>query len=216
MKKILASALFIVAISYGANAQNLRINGYAAYLFDDNVDSYYDVNSYYNGKIEGGFQWGVGLEFMVKPTKGIELKYLRQDTKVPMNYYDAGAKFKEFDVAINYILIGGSNYFDVSSEKVEPYLGLELGAAIIDVKNATNSSSAKTKFAWGIKGGTNIWLSDKVGLKIQAELLSAVQSAGGGLYFGTGGVGAGVSTYSTMYQFGIGGGITIKTGQGKK
>ncbi len=35
----------------------------------------------------------------------------------------------------------------------------------------------------------------------------------GGFYFGTGGVGAGVSSYSTMYQFGVGGGLVFKLGQ---
>jgi len=43
--------------------------------------------------------------------------------------------------------------------------------------------------------------------------LSAVQSFGGGLYFGTGGAGAGVTGYSTMYQWVLGGGLTYKLGQ---
>jgi len=45
--------------------------------------------------------------------------------------------------------------------------------------------------------------------------MSIAQGAGGGLYFGTGGVGAGVSTYSSMYQFQLGGGLTFKLGQHK-
>ena len=214
MKKIILSAALIIAAAGLATAQNIRLNLYSAYVFDDNVDSYYDPSSYYNGTIEGGFQWGVGIEYMVHQTKGIELKYLRQDTKAPMNYYDNGAKSKEFELAINYILLGGSNYFELDNEKVAPYAGLGLGMAIIDIKNptGTNSSNA-TKFAWNLKLGTNIWASEKIGIKLQVDLLSAVQSAGGGLYFGTGGGGAGVSTYSTMYQFGIGGGLTFKMGK---
>ena len=35
---------------------------------------------------------------------------------------------------------------------------------------------------------------------------------GGGLYFGTGGAGAGVSTYSSYYQFNLGGGLVFKLG----
>ena len=46
--------------------------------------------------------------------------------------------------------------------------------------------------------------------------MSAVQGAGGGLYFGTGGGGVGVSTYSSMYQFGLGGGLTFALGGGTK
>ena len=40
--------------------------------------------------------------------------------------------------------------------------------------------------------------------------MSPVQGAGGGFYFGTGGAGAGVSTYSTIYQFNVGGSINFR------
>ena len=56
-------------------------------------------------------------------------------------------------------------------------------------------------------------LSNKIIRKQFGDVLSAVQGAGGGLYFGTGGVSAGVSTYSTFYQFYIGGGLTLKMGK---
>lgn len=92
--------------------------------------------------------------------------------------------------------------------KVEPYAGLQAGMAIFNVENPDNGNSGNaTKFAWGAKLGVNIWASEKVGVKIQTGLNSAVQSAGGGLYFGTGAAAAGVSTYSTFYQFYVGGGL---------
>lgn len=215
MKRILPIVLFFAGFGSIASAQNIRLNAYSAYVFDDQVDSYYDANSYYNGKVEGGFQWGVGFEYMIDATKGIELKYLRQDANAPMEYYNDGVKKKNFELGINYILLGGSNYFRTSGGKFEPYLGGGIGVALINIKNPeqNNSSSTSTKFAWDLKGGTNIWLNEKVGLKLQAELLSAVQSVGGGFYFGTGGGGAGVSSYSSMLQFGLGGGLVFKMGQ---
>lgn len=213
MKKIVFSLIIFAGITSTAIAQNVRLNGYAAYVFDDNVDSYYDPNNYYDGQINGGFQWGAGLEYMVSPSKGIEIKYLRRDCTAPMEYYKDGIKYKTFDLAINHILVGGSNYFQTGG-KVEPYAGASLGMSIITLKNAEASSDNQaTKFAWGIKLGTNIWASDKVGLKLQADLISVVQSAGGSLYFGTGGSGAGIGMYSTMYQWVLGGGLTFKLGQ---
>jgi hypothetical protein len=87
------------------------------------------------------------------------------------------------------------------------------GVAISDIDNPENgNSSSATKFAWGLRLGANIWATEKVGVKLQAQLFSAVQSAGGGFYFGTGGSGVGLSTYSTIYQFGLGGGLTFKLG----
>jgi hypothetical protein len=212
IKKIILGIILFAGITSLATAQEVRLNGYAAYVFDDKVDSYYDPSNQYYGQINGGFQWGASLEFMAGATKGIELKYLRRDAVAPMTYYNNSAikKQKDFDIALNYILLGGSNYFKMGG-KVEPYAGASLGMCIITLKNAeAGNDNQSTKFAWGIKLGTNIWASEKVGLKLQADLISAVQSAGGGLYFGTGGAGAGVSTYSTMYQWVLGGGLTFK------
>jgi hypothetical protein len=219
INRIILSFLLFVVVTGMVNAQEIRLNGFSSYVFDDNVDSYYSPTSYFNGTIKGGLQWGAGLEYLVNPSKGIELKYLRQDANAPMEYYDPNAvlnnvKYETFDVAINYILLGGNNYFKLQNEKVEPYAGGSIGMAIVDVTNPTSGNSDNvTKFAWEIKLGTNIWMSEKVGLKLQAGMVSAVQSAGGSLYFGTGGAGAGVSTYSTMLQFSLGGGLTFKLGK---
>ena len=213
MKKIILGIVLIAGFSSLALAQNVRLNGYAAYVFEDNVDSYYDPTNYYEGQINGGFQWGAGLEYMVSPNKGIEIKYLRRDCIAPMDYYLNGVKHKDFEVALNHILLGASNYFKTGG-KVEPYAGAAIGMSIVTLKNAeAGNDDQATKFAWGIKLGTNIWANDKIGIKLQADLISVVQSAGGGLYFGTGGAGAGVSTYSTMYQWVLGGGLTFKLGQ---
>jgi hypothetical protein len=207
------SAQTVVIKQKPAFTPHLRLNAYTFYAFDDKVDSYYSSTDYFNGTIKGGFQWGGGLEYMMIPQQGIEISYLRLDSNAPMEYYDGssivGKKQTDFDVATNYILIGSNRYFGMNP-KIEPYGGLQAGMAIFNVENPDNGNSGNsTKFAWGAKLGLNFWASDKVGIKMQTGLVSAVQSAGGGLYFGTGGAGAGVSTYSTFYQFYVGGGLTF-------
>jgi hypothetical protein len=210
MKKTFLSLALFAGISILATAQSIHLNLYSSYVFDDKVDSYYDPSNYYNGTIKGGYSWGAGLEFLAAPTKGIELKYLHRTTTAPMEYYKNSVQHANFDVGLNYILIGGNNYFKTGG-KVEPYAGADIGLALIYITNPNSGSENNTtKFAWDIKLGTNIWFNEKIALKLQADLLSAVQSAGGGLYFGTGGAGAGISTYSTMYQWGLGGGIVLK------
>ena len=214
MKKI--TMLFVLALAAGtAFSQELRVNTYAGYVFDDKVDSYYSSTSYYEGKILGGFRWGAGIEYQLpNTTKAFELQYLRQDTTAPVTYLDSGfgadVKNTTFDLSTNWIMLNGTNYFPVS-EVAEPYFGFGIGMAIFDTYNPDNKNeNGATKFAWALRGGSNFWFSEKVGLKVQASLMSAVQGAGGGLYFGTGGAGAGVSTYSTMYQFGFDGGLVFR------
>ena|SRR5436190_8975318 len=196
----------------------LRVNAYASYVFDDKVDSYYSNTSYYDGVVKANLQWGIGLEYMIRPSQGIELSWLHENTTAPTTYYDDNGigdpvKTKEFDVSVDYILLGSNRYFPVKNPKIAPYFGGQLGVGIANVSNPTNGDkSNNTKFAWGLKMGTNIWASQKVGIKLQAALHSMAQGAGGGLYFGTGGVGAGLSTYSSIYQFSLGGGLVLKLG----
>jgi hypothetical protein len=209
---ILMLAFFIPALS-----QHTRLNGYAGYVFDDKVDSYYDVNNYYNGTIKGGFQWGVGLEYLAGQNNGIEVLYLHQSTTAPTTYIQSGqlggVKTTNFDVNLDWIMLAGNRYIKSPGSKVEGFGGLMMGAALLDFKNPSNgNSNSATKFAWGFKGGANIWATPKLAIKLQAQLISAVQGAGGSLYYGTGGGGAAVTGYSSMLQFGLGGGICLALG----
>jgi hypothetical protein len=215
MKRILLVSLLLSF--YSIHAQTWRLNGYAMYAFDDAVDSYYSTTSYFNTTIKGGLVWGAGLEYVVHESNGIELLYMRQDTKAPTKYYQGGDKSSDFDIGINYIMLGFNRYQRFENQKVEGFGGLGLGVGIFDITKPANGANpgakqSSTKFAWSLKLGVNIYASEKFGIKLQTGLLSAVQSVGGGLYFGTGGAGAGVSTYSSMLQFQIGGGIVIPFG----
>jgi len=222
MKKVIF--VLTLFITVGAGAQNaMRLNAYALYAFDDAVDSYYSNTSYFDGKVKGGLLWGGGLEFMLHPEYGLELTYLRMDTEAPMTYYSnqppAGVKNNVLDLDINYALIGGNRY-KAFSDVVEGYGGLQLGAAFVKatrpaVGNVMEASDNATKFAWAIRGGANVFpggKASKVGIKMTISLMSMVQGAGGGLYFGTGGAGAGISTYSSIMQFTLGGGLVFKFG----
>jgi len=217
MKPILS--ILLVCFFITASSQTTRLNGYAMYVFDDKFDSYYSPGDYYEGKFKGGLQWGVGIEYMPTPMNGIELVYLNQQTTAPTTYaYPglSGIKTTNFDVGFNWAMLAFNRHMRKPGSKVEGFGGGMLGAAFINVDNPDNNTgNSATKFAWGLRLGANIWASEKVAIKLQTQLLSAVQGAGGGLYFGTGGAGAGVSTYSSMLQFGLGGGITFALGGSK-
>jgi hypothetical protein len=214
MKKLLTIILLFAgtyAFAQTSSGPSVRLHGYAIYAFDDNhVDSYYSTTQYFEGSVNGGFQYGGGLEIMPMPAAGVEITYLRLDSKAPMEYYDGRVKYTDFEVAQNWLMLSFNKYVPVNP-KVEPYAGLELGMDIINCYNPDNQNDlSSTKFAWGIKAGLNIWANEKVGIKLQTSLLSAVQAVGGGLYFGTGGAGAGATAFSTYYQFNLGGGLVFK------
>ena len=196
-----------------AKGQELRLNGYFNYVFDDKFDTYESSTSFLNGKILGGLQWGAGLEYIPYSNVGFEVLYIRQDTKIPVNYYQSGDVSRRLDVNINYILLGGTHYRHLN-EAVEGYGGLVFGAVLYNNEEPLpNEPSDVVRFAWGFRLGGNYFIDSNLGIKIQMLLLSAVQSMGGGFYFGTGGGGAGVSTYSTLFQFSLGGGLVYRLGQ---
>jgi hypothetical protein len=215
MKKIFLIILS-AAIAIGASAQKARLNAYGMYVFDDKFDSYYDQYNYYNGTLNGSFQYGAGVEFMVKPHNCIELMWQHQSTTAPTTYLGGignTLKTTNFDINIDYLLIGGDGHIQKPGSKVEGYGGVFLGVAFLGATNPDNDNhNTASKFAWGLRLGANIWANEKFGIKLQGQLLSISQGAGGGFYFGTGGAGAGVSSYSSVYQVQLGGGLTFKLG----
>ncbi|MEI8110440.1 MAG: porin family protein [Chitinophagia bacterium] len=216
MKKtfFVALMLTVAGISYG---QNTRFHIYTGYAFDDNIDSYFDNSNYYKGTIRGNYIWGGGIEFMPHRYTGFEVSYLRMDTDAPMTYYNGGVKNKTFNIGINNIMFGGNRYFSTISNKVEPYVGGMMGMTIFSIKNSdAGGTRTATKFGYGVKIGTNIYVTELVGIKLQAQLMSVAQAVGGGAYFGTGGSGVGITTYSSMLQIGLGGGLVFKLAPTKK
>ena len=196
--------------SYAQN--NFRLNLYGAYTFEDNFDSYYDFGNYYQGQLQDGFQYGLGIELEVHPNSFVELSYLREGTHAPTQYYDGGVfnKYANFDVDLNYILLGGTRSFRAPDSDFEGFVGIMAGIGVIGIDNPNNNiSDSATKFAWGLKAGVTYWASKNVGIKFQGQMLSITQSVGGGVYFGTGGVSTGVSSYSSLYQFSLGGGLVF-------
>jgi hypothetical protein len=206
MKNLFILSLGLFGFTMAAKAQHsdIRLNGYAIGAFSDKVDSYYSQTDYFNGTINGGLQWGGGIE--IKPNKmvGIEFLYNRLDTKAPMTFYNNGVKTGTYDCGINNFMLAVNRYF-VATEKVEAY-----GSILAGVTSFKIGSSTATKFGYGFRLGANFWASPRVALKLQAQLMSASQSVGGGFYVGTGGGGAGVSSYSSFYQFGLGGGLAFR------
>lgn len=212
MKKLIIIILCLTGSYLLAQGPSVRLHGYATYAFTDNkVESYYSTTDYFNGKIEGGFQYGGGLEVMPAPAIGVEFTYLRLDSKAPMYYWGTiGEVHTDFDLAQNWLFLSFNKYLPVNP-KMEPFFGFQVGMDILNVENPDNGNTGgATKFAWGLKAGTHIWVNEKVGLKLQLGLMSAVQAMGGGIYFGTGGAGAGVTGFSTYYQFNLGGGLVFK------
>ncbi|SMO54468.1 outer membrane beta-barrel protein [Solitalea koreensis] len=201
MKKLFTLLAMFLLVQ--AQAQTINFTPFAGYVFDDHVDY---SNGY--GTVKGGFIYGGTLEYVIQDVSSVGLLYQHQDSQFD-GFTGLAILPTNFDLGGNYMLLQGTRYFPVANDKVKPYAGLGAGVAWFNNK-ATEESL--TKFGWDFHLGAKFSPSDRFGIKIQAQLMSAVQAAGGSFYVGTGGVGTGVSGYSTIYQFGLTGGIAIALG----
>lgn len=203
---------FVVFLACQATAQ-IRLNGYGAYAFDDRIESYSSPYRFHRGTLQGGLVWGAGLEYKLRPAYSMELLYQRLDAEAPMTFANGSTvpTSKVFEYSANFIFLGGLRFLDIPSESVEPFAGFLGGAAIYQVSNPEpGGDRSLTRFAWGARLGTNIWLNTQVAVKLQAQVISVVQAFGGSAYLGTGGSGVALDSYSTMFQFNLGGGLVFK------
>ena len=213
MKKVLFSALVMTIAIVTFGQKGARINFYSAYVFDDGFDVVNDVNTFYNGTVKGGYQWGAGVEYLFTPQSSAEILYLHRSTTVPANFKfgsNTQTRSETFDLKHDFILLSGDGHF--AKGKAEGYAGLMAGVLISNLEAPSlGQSSSNTNFAWGGRIGTNIWVSSRLGIKLQALILSASRATGGDYYWSWYGP-IYLSTYSTLWQFSLGGGLTFKVG----
>lgn len=201
MKKgSLLTTLAVLLATTAWTQPSITLLTFESYTFSDKFDTEYGT-----GKIQDGFQWGAGIEIGLAETFAVELIYQNMKADV---YYQGLAQRYEGKVGINYALLGGTKYAPLN-DKISGFGSVDVGLAWSNPDNSLQSESV-TKFAIGGRLGIRFMASEKVSLRIHGQLLSPVQWAGGGFYFGTGGSGAGVSTGSTIYQFNVGGSLNYK------
>lgn len=201
-QRILIGTLSVACLSAPLSAQEVRLNFFSGYTYQDKfqIGGTYLGNNFSQGRIGDGQHIGGSIEFDVRENQAVELLYQQQQTQ---GFLGTGfGELGPYDVTLHYIMLGGLGRLPFT-DAVSGYGGLNIGAGWV------TGSTSTTKFAWGGKLGLQINLTETVGLKAGAQLLSPVQGFGGGFYFGTGGASAGVSTYSSIYQFGWTGGLVF-------
>jgi hypothetical protein len=200
MKKGLLLIVLVMLAITAWTQPTITLLTFESYTFSDQFDTEYGT-----GKIEDGFQWGGGLEFGLSETMAVELIYQNMKTDA---YYQGFDGRYDGKIGINYVMLGGTRYAPLN-DKISGFGTIDMGVAWgnpdkdLEIENST-------KFAIGFRLGARIMASEKVSLRIHGQVFSPVQWAGGGVFFGTGGSGAGVTTGSTIWQFNLGGSLNYR------
>lgn len=209
MKKGIILFSLICCIS-GAFAQSsIEFIPLGGYTFSDKVN----FNSTF-GKLDGGFNYGGSFQFNFNRHIGLEVMYNRM--QVPANLYNYGQlpgdqPIYSTSAGLNYIMAGPVSTFPVPGSPVSIFIGADLGAMIFTP--SPNSFASNAVFAYGFQAGTNIYMNERVGIRLSARLLGTAPSSSGYYFGGWGDPGGYYYTNPGLVQFAFNAGIIIGLGK---
>lgn len=174
---------------FGAKQQHrFEITPFAGYVWSASVNgSINDGTTIRSGEFDlksSGF-YGVAVDINAKPGFQLELLWQRADTELEFKGV-SGVKQSLGDVAVEYWQIGGVT--GVQRENIMPFTSFSLGG----VRLAPKDGDDVWKFGVILGLGAKIYLSEKIGIRLQGRLPWIITDFGAGLGIGTGGVSAGI------------------------
>ena len=206
MRKIFFIIALTIVLPMMIQAQTVEITPFAGYVFGGTMHGDYgDVH------INDNAQYGGMISVGVSRVMDIDLIYNRSDTKAQVDYFN-GPNYKQsldIPISINYIQIGFTKNFRVN-KTVSPFFGFNIGACDFAPKEDYSDSWF---FSTGFNAGAKVYFGKRVGLRLQAQGYIPVQGTAFSMFVGTGGSSAGVSVYSTLFQFGFTGGLIFRLGK---
>jgi len=203
-KKLLLTAFAIATAIISANAQSIEIIPQANYTFGGRI-----YGQFGDLKIQDSESYGISLN-IINDDVSIQLEYFYQPTTGVYRDYFKPDLSQTSDLNINWYHLGVRKRFN-SSEQVVPFAGASVGLTHF-VLDSSPSGYDELALSIGLQVGTNIYFSDRVGLRLHARLLVPIQFNGFGFYAGTGGSGATATAGSYFVQADVGAGLVIRLG----
>jgi len=188
-------------------AQRVELTATGGYQYWGSY-KYYNSLTGGNGKLAlgDGPCYGGILGFEIQESTFVELVYNHQDSRL-INKPNYGPDTNLGSIGVNYFQLNGTRGV-LLNDKVEPFATLGLGAALFDPKDKQYHSLWKFSANFGV--GVKYFISDKVGLRLGVGFWAPIQGVGIGVGIGTGGAYAGASTYTTIIQMNMEGGLIFR------
>jgi len=180
----------------------IEVTGFGGYTFKNT----YPISGG-QGIIGEGGTFGGSLAFGINDDYDVELYYSRQESTLSAFSPPFDISFRE-NGNVAYWMIGGVRNFQALNPNIEFFTAIRLGGVTFSTKD--NTPSNISKFAASFGGGVKFFLSDNMGVKLSGNMLFPILNVGAGFYFGGGGSGVGLSTWSPILQFNFNGGIFFR------
>ena len=197
------TVILVAFITSSAFAQ-IEITPQAGYQ----IGSKYSYNGGYI-KLKDSGQYGVTLNVDINDMGGqVEVMYAYQNAELRVqDYFIPEFHYETFITNVNthHVQFGFIQNFN-DDEALRPFAGLSGGFTIFDPAKSIYAS--RTKFAFGLTGGIKYFFTDRIGMRMQAQLLMPIEW--GGVYYTNGG--GAITTGGTLVQLNFTGGLIFRMG----
>lgn len=202
MKKLFTLTLVLFLLIFELKAQSVEITPFTGYTFDHSFPIFAG-----RARLGGGQTFGGMLGFQVNDFLEIETLYSYQN-----GTSTARSTAIQNDVRTStnahYALIGANRLFPTSSQMAF-FTGAKIGAAILSFPEGDYRDISR--FAVGLNGGVKYFVSDNVGLRVQANLMMPISNVGASLWWSPGGgTQVGLNGWSSVIQFGFTGALVFR------
>ena len=226
MKKIVRFSVITLFIILMSGPSVLRAQGkfelspFGGYMFGGSLNMYQG-----KFKINNNANYGLALDIEVARDTKLELFWTQMNTTAQFNpYYGYDyLALSSFNINVGYIQIGSVRELEVDNDQIKPFGVFTIGTTYFMPKDATFSTSSQYpsgatlddvwKFSVTLGGGVKIFLSDRVGIRLQGNLMLPMFWAGAGFTVGTGGSGVSVGAGTSMIQGDFTGGLIFALGK---
>ncbi len=208
MKKIILAAIILFSSVFAGYAQQMQkrveITPFVGYMFGETIQT-----SYGDIRLDDNVQYG-GMLSLVTRFFDVDFLYSREDTKAEMrglyNYPIDYGYLNDVNLSISYFQVGATKHIR-ANERIAPFAGVNIGACLMSPKETFDDV---WRFSVGAHLGTKIYLTERIGIRLQGQMLIPVQSEGLFFSVGTNGAGAGIDFESTIFQFAVNAGVIIR------
>ena len=200
MKRILLLLLIWGGLLNSSKAQDIELTGFYGYMISTNLKTYYGTYQLDNNPNYGGI-----FSVEMAPDMFAEFLYNRIDTEVRYIYNNEA---EPLEMSTEYFQVGGLR--SMGDGRFKPFGAASLGAARFNLKESYGDllSNAEWSFAGTLGLGAKVFLSNKLGFRLQTRMNLPLKFSG--LWIGTGG--AGGNFLVPVWQFDFTAGLFLRLG----
>ena len=199
-------ALLVASAPARAGEPRVQIGPYVGYQFGGSLDATSEYEKRHIN-IQDAPTFGATLNFAAARDGVAEIGYSRTDTEISVHSSDGS--FEQYDLAINYLTIGGLLEFRIpGAEWLRPVIGGTMGPSWFEANNEYYSYE-EWRFSLLMEGGLKVQIVDHFGARLRARLLTTFFTDHSALFCGTGTGCAFTFSGTALFQGEVGAGVYV-------